>query len=65
MNRETMKKLDKGVFVLLILLAAVAILIAMVAGPLGRDTLSIGAAASAVVICIVLLLYLLGASRRK
>ena len=37
MDRKTLRQIDKAVYIALVVLAAAAILIAMVTGPLGMD----------------------------
>lgn len=57
MNRNTLNKIDKAAFILLVLLAAAAILVAMVTGPFGYDNISIGASVCACIIAVALLWY--------
>ena len=68
MDKKKLNTVDKGVFLLLIIAAAVGALIAMVAGPLGKDDLSIASAMGASIIAGALLAHTLHAfqeQRRK
>lgn len=63
MNKNTLELIDKTVFILLVVLAAAAILVAMVTGPLGYDSVSITASACACIIAVALLWHILHAAR--
>ena len=52
-----MTNVEKKLYKLLLVADGLAILISMVAGPLNHTSLSIGAAASAVIISLCLVLY--------
>lgn len=65
MDRNSMTRLDKGIFIFLVIVAGAAVLTAMIAGPLGRERLSIGAAASGGIIAFFLLLQVLTSNGRR
>lgn len=54
MDRKTLRQIDKAVYIALVVLAAAAILIAMVTGPLGMDEISIGASVCACLIAVAI-----------
>lgn len=56
MNKHTLQHMDKAAYIALMILAALAILTAMITGPLGLETISVTAAACAIVICVLMLL---------
>ena len=43
MNNKKLRQIDKAVYIALVVLAAAAILVAMITGPIGKDDVSIGA----------------------
>lgn len=47
MNKNVLEHMDKAAYIILLCIAAVAVLVSMVTGPLGYKSLSIGAAVSA------------------
>ena len=55
MDNKTMKHIDKAVFVTLVVIAAIIIIVSMVAGPFGKDSMAISLAVSAILICIMIL----------
>lgn len=55
MNNKKLRQIDKAVYIALVVLAAAAILVAMVAGPLGKDDVSIGASVCACLIAASIL----------
>lgn len=55
MDRKTLRQIDKAVYIVLVVLAVAAILIAMVTGPLGMDEISIGASVCACLIAVAIL----------
>lgn len=59
MDRKTLRQIDKAVYIALVVLAAAAILIAMVTGPLGMDEISIAASVCACLIAVAILRYTL------
>ena len=61
MHKNTFDHIDKTVYILLLIIAEASILVAMVAGPLGRDKLSIGASACACIIGVALIVHTLRA----
>lgn len=63
MDKKKLITVDKGVFLLLVIAAAAGALVAMVAGPLGREDLSIAAAMGASIIACALLAHTLSAFR--
>lgn len=63
MDKNTLQHVDKAAYITLVVLAAIAILIAMIAGPLEHETLSIGASVSAILIAGLLLLRTVRAMR--
>lgn len=50
MNKNVLEHMDKAAYIILLCIAAVAVLVSMVTGPLGYKSLSIGAAVSAAII---------------
>ena len=46
MNKNVLEHMDKAAYIILLCIAAVAVLVSMVTGPLGYKSLSIGAAVS-------------------
>lgn len=52
-----MDNIQKSLYRFLLVVAAIGIVIAMVAGPLSRTALSIGASASALLVCLCLIAY--------
>lgn len=44
MNKNVLEHMDKAAYIILLCIAAVAVLVSMVTGPLGYKSLSIGAA---------------------
>lgn len=60
-----MTEIEKRMFLFLIVLDAGAILVSMVAGPFGADTIAVAAAVSAAIISIALILYGLSFWHRK
>lgn len=56
-NEHDLPNLPKGLYKLLLIVDAVAIIVSMVAGPLDYAEISIGAAASAIFLSLCLLLY--------
>ena len=67
-DNKPLNTVDKGVFLLLLIAAAAGALLAMVAGPLGKEDLSIAAALGASIIACALLAHTLSAfkdQRRK
>lgn len=55
MDRKTLRQIDKAVYIALVVLAAAAILIAMVTGPLGMDEISIAASVCVCLIAVAIL----------
>lgn len=55
MNKNVLEHMDKAAYIILLCIAAVAVLVSMVTGPLGYKSLSIGAAVSAAIIAAALL----------
>ena len=55
MDRKTLRQIDKAVYIALVVLAAAAILIAMITGPLGMDEISVGASVCACLVAKALL----------
>lgn len=49
MNKNVLEHMDKAAYIILLCIAAVAVLVSMVTGPLGYKSLSIGAAVSAAI----------------
>ena len=50
MNNKKLRQIDKAVYIALVVLAAAAILVAMITGPIGKDDVSIGASVCACLI---------------
>ena len=63
MNHNTLEHINKAAYIVLVVLAAIAIVVAMVTGPLGLDAVSITASACAGIICICILLRTVRAMR--
>ena len=55
MNKNVLEHMDKAAYIILLCIAAIAVLVSMVTGPLGYKSLSIGAAVSAAIIAAALL----------
>ena len=49
MNKNVLEHMDKAAYIILLCIAAVAVLVSMVTGPIGYKSLSIGAAVSAAI----------------
>ena len=62
MNKNVLEHMDKAAYIILLCIAAVAVLVSMVTGPLGYKSLSIGAAA---IIAAALLWHTLRAAAPK
>lgn len=56
MNKKTIERIDKGVYIALMVLAAAAILVAMVTGPMGLESVANTASVCACVITGMVLL---------
>ena len=65
MDKKTLNTVDKGFFLLLLLVAAAGALLAMVAGPLGREDLSIAAALGSSIIACALVMHTLRAFKEQ
>ena len=65
MNKNVLEHMDKAAYIILLCIAAIAVLVSMVAGPLGYKSLSIGAAVSAAIIAAALLWHTLRAAAPK
>lgn len=63
MDKNTLQYVDKAAFITLVIFAAIALLIAMITGPLGHETLSVGASVCAILITGFLLLRTVRAMR--
>ena len=61
MNKNTVDRVNKATFILLLVFAAVAILAEMIAGPLDHKTISISASACACIIGVSLIVHTLRA----
>ena len=55
MDNNTLKHIDKAVFILLVIVAAIIIIISMVAGPFGKETAANALAVSAILISLMVL----------
>ena len=56
MDKKKIEQIDKGVYIALMVLAAIAILVAMVTGPMGLESVAITASVCACVITGMVLL---------
>lgn len=52
-----MTSTEKGMYLGLLVLDSVAILVSMIAGPIGQETIAISAAVSAIIISLALIIY--------
>ena len=55
MDNKSLKHIDKAVFIMLVVIAAIVIIVSMVAGPFGKDTAANSMAVSAIMICLLVL----------
>lgn len=65
MNNKKLRQIDKAVYIALVVLAAAAILVAMITGPIGKDDVSIGASVCACLIAAAVLWRTIRAFQRR